>query len=79
MDLGLSSDWLSTIGRMIQRLLWGLAFLGAVAGSYLVFTGIFHARVPPQEVVTVVRGIALATIPYVIAQVASQVGKIGGQ
>jgi hypothetical protein len=76
MDFGLGSDWFSTIGRMIQQLLWGLAFLGAAGGCYLVFTGIFHARVPPQEVVTVVRGIALATIPYVIAQIAS---KIGGQ
>jgi hypothetical protein len=79
MDFGLGSDWFSMIGRMVQRLLWGLALLGAVGGSYLVFTGIFHARVPPQEVVTVVRGIALATIPYVIAQVASQIGQIGGQ
>jgi len=74
MDLGLGSDWLSTLGRMIQQLLWGLAFLGAAGGSYLVFKGIFHARVPPQEVVTVVRGIALATIPYVIAQVVSKIG-----
>jgi pyridoxal biosynthesis lyase PdxS len=76
MDLSLGSDWFSTVGRMIQQLLWGLAFLGAAGGGYLVFTGIFHAKVPPQEVVTVVRGVALATIPYVIAQIAS---KIGGQ
>jgi hypothetical protein len=74
MDFCLDSNLFSTLGRIILGLLWSLALLGAAAGSYLVFRGIFHTRVPPQEVVTVVRGIALATIPYVIAQIASQIG-----
>jgi hypothetical protein len=74
MNFGLDSESLHTLGRVIRIFLWSLALLGTVAGGYLVFRGIFHTRVPPQEVVTVVRGIALATIPYIIAQIASQIG-----
>jgi len=68
------SDTLATLGRGLRGLLWILALLGAVAGGYLVFRGIFQTRTPPREVVTVVRGMALATIPYVVARIGSEIG-----
>lgn len=67
------SNLFASLGRGLQVLLWILAFLGAVAGGYLVFRGIFQVQTPPREVVTVVRGIALATIPYVIARIVSEI------
>ena len=67
-----TSSFSDSLGRGFRALLWILALFGAVGGGYLVFKGIFQTRTPPREVVTVVRGMALATIPYVLARIGSE-------